>query len=61
MTARVTLFDMAAQLGGTAKLNGAHHPALQGAQRVGVNMAVRLAVALEYIRNFELGRAHGRA
>ena len=60
VAAGVTLLQVAAQGGGTAEFNGAHHAPLPAGERSCVLLPVRRTIAAEDIRHFELGALHGR-
>ena len=51
--------DMAAEFGGPAQLDGAHHATLDASEMAVMNLPIRLAVAAEDIRHLQ-SRRHGR-
>src|SRR4051794_40166695 len=54
-TARRAALDMAAERRGAARLDCAHDAPFSAAEMAGVPLAIRLAVAAEYIRHLERG------
>ncbi|CAH1696710.1 hypothetical protein CHELA1G11_60027 [Hyphomicrobiales bacterium] len=51
--------DMAAEFGGPAQFDGAHHAALDASEMTVMNLPIRLAMAAEDIRHLQ-SRRHGR-
>ena len=54
----VTLLQMAAQSGGAAEFDGAHHAPLSARERSSVFLPVSRTVAAKDLRHFELGTLH---
>ena len=55
----VTLLQVAAQGGGAAEFDGAHHAPLSARERSSVFLPVSRTVAAKDLRHFELGTLHG--
>jgi hypothetical protein len=58
VAAGVTLLQVAAEGGGPAEFDGAHHAPLLARKRSCVLLPVRRTIAAEHIRHLELGALH---